>query len=141
MVKKERIDRQINKAKITKEALKNPLQSVRDIAKKTWIWKSSVGRVIKNWRENGEKDDRILWVCDKDFEIIQKTQELTLKKLKNPDSINLVDIMRVWTESTKRYMLFKWNATNNDWWLKELETEQINLLLIRMNKLYGQWNE
>ena len=118
----ERKDKLRNKAKVIKAVLKDPLASQNELVKKTWLWKGTVNRNIRELDQNwplAEKDDRILWVCDTDFEIIQLTQGETVRRIKEtPEEISMNDLIRAWAESTKRYTIFKWEITDKDWGMK-----------------------
>lgn len=116
----ERKDKARNRAKVIKAKLKSPLKTEREIAKETKVSKSTVNRVSKELGQNGTKDKRILWICDKDLEIITLGQELILEKLNNKKQMARLkphEISQVIAENTRRYSLFKWNATDSQWGL------------------------
>ena len=121
--KKIRVDKKKNIAKVVKEVLHNEVWTQRDIAENTWLWLWTVNRVIKELEQNGTKDDRILWVCEKDFEIVTLWQEIIKQRLKDKEEIKKMrtfEIAQTIEKSEKRYMLFKWEATWKDWWLKNI---------------------
>jgi hypothetical protein len=69
------------------------------------------------------KDDRILGICDKDLEIIKKWQEVIAKKLNNPKAVQKMRLWEISTalaESTRRYTLLKWDATDEQGWIKQV---------------------
>ncbi len=118
--KKIRTDKLKNKAKIIKEVLKNPLQSQREIAENTWLWKTTVQEHLLDIKAT--KDDRILWVCEKDFEIVKLWQAIIEERLRDKtetDKMRTFEIAQTIEKSEKRYMLFKWDATDKDWWMKQ----------------------
>lgn len=131
MEKKIRTDKAKNKSKIAKEILKNPLQSQREIADKVWLWKTTVQEHLQDLKTT--KDDRILWVCEKDFEIVTLWQEIIKARLKDKTEIEKMrtfEIAQTIENSEKRYMLFKWDATNEQWWLKDTSAlESLNNLI------------
>lgn len=119
--KKMRTDKAKNKSKIVKEVLKNPLQSQREIAKKVWLWKTTIQEHLQDIKTT--KDDRILWVCEKDFEIVTIWQEIIKQRLQDKEEVKKMrtfEIAQTIEKSEKRYMLFKWEATDKDWWLKSI---------------------
>lgn len=121
--KKERSDKLRNRAKVIKATLKNPLASQREIAKQQWVSDKTVSRVQKEMSQTVSKDDRILWICDKDLEIITKWQQEIMKKLSNPKAVQKMRIWEISTalaESTRRYTLLKWDATDEQGWIKQV---------------------
>ena len=118
--KTERKDKARNRAKVIKAKLKSPLKTEREIAKETKVSKSTVNRISKELGQKGTKDERILWICDKDLEIITLGQKLILEKLwdkKQMARLKPHEISQVIAENTRRYSLFKWNATDSQWGL------------------------
>ena len=117
---------------VTKELLKDPTLTIREVAEKTWVSKSTVANYINEDLDKiGQKDDRILWVCEKDFEIVQLWQALISERLKDKnetDKMRTFEIAQTIEKSEKRYMLFKWTATDKNWWLnstKDMTTEEL----------------
>lgn len=121
--KKERSDKLRNRAKVIKATLKNPLKSQREIAKELWVSDRTIWRVQAEMSQSVLKDDRIVGICDKDLEIITKWQQEIMKKLSNPKAVQK---MRMWeistalAESTRRYTLLRWNATDENGWIKKV---------------------
>lgn len=126
-----RIDKAKNIAKVAKTLLENPLQTEREIAEDTWIWKWTVNRAKQELGQIGAKDDRIIWITDKDLANIEAMQEVVSRKIRNPEEM---DKTRIWElaqamrEATARYSLFRWSATDEKWWLKfsKIEIEVMN---------------
>lgn len=113
----ERKDKARNRAKVIKAKLKNPLKTEREIAKETNVSKSTVNRISQELGQWGTKDDRILWICDKDLEIVKLGQEIIMKKLRDQKQVAKLkphEISQVIAENTKRYALFRGNATDNN---------------------------
>ena len=77
---KKRVDAKQNQNKIIKEVLTNPLQSQREIAKATWLGKTTVQEHLKGL-PNATKDDRIAWLLDKDLELLQLIQNEKIKRM------------------------------------------------------------
>lgn len=128
MVKKERVDKTKNKIKVIKELLRNPLQTDREIAKETNVWKSSVNRAKKELGQVGAKSDIIDGIIKKDAEIVRLAQaELEKRIKKNPAKVSTRDIISAWDVSAKRYMIFKWDATDKEWGLKGISDITINI--------------
>lgn len=128
MVKKERVDKTKNKIKVIKELLRDPLQTEREIAKETNVWKSSVNRVKKEMGQNGAKSNVIDDIIRKDAEIVKLTQEELERRIKNnPAKVSTRDIISAWDVSAKRYTIFKWNVTDDEWGLKSIH--EINITI------------
>lgn len=129
--KRERIESKINKAKVIKEILRNPLQSQREIAKNAWVSKWTVTNKL------GEigltKDDRILWICDTDIQNVCLWQKILQDRLKKQaDTLKVWEIVDIIQEWTRRYTLFKWDVTDKNGWLKNpLTPEEQKKLLDR----------
>lgn len=118
--KKVRTDKQINIDKIAAYIVANPLSTVREIAIATGIWKSTVAEHIKSddVGQKGIKDDRIVSLTDEDYDIMLTIQGIKKWRLKdNPDNISNGDIDKWETTATRRYSLFRWDATDTEWWL------------------------
>lgn len=116
-----RVDKQKNIAKVAKELLTNPLQTEREVAENTWIWRWTVNRAKQELEQNGAKDDRILWITDTDLSIVtigQREIEKRLNTKEELEKMRTVEISQVIKESTARYSLFRGNATDEQWGLK-----------------------
>ena len=133
--KKIRWDKKKNIAKVAEELLNNPLSSVREVAEKTWVSKSTVANYInKDLDKLGQKDKSILEVCNVDFDIVKIWQEIIKQRLQDKEEVSKMrtfEIAQTIEKSEKRYMLFKWEATWKDWWLKSIA----NIL----NEIQGLW--
>lgn len=119
----ERWDKLRNRAKIIKEVMKDPTQSQRDIAKKIWIWKTTVKDHLKELPIS-PKSDHIEKILEKDLEIVNLATDilkdrLTLAKEDPENKMSTRDIIKSADVSAKRYSLFKWDITDKDWGLKE----------------------
>lgn len=126
-----RVDKEKNIAKVATSLLKDPLQTAREIADDVWKWASTVNRVRKELAQTGTKDDRILWICDADLEIVQLWQKIIRDRLTNPEELEKItarDVSGIIKENTARYSLFVGNATDEKGWLnvmKDLSTEEL----------------
>ena len=121
--KKERSDKLKNRAKVIKATLKNPLKSQREIAKEQWVSDRTVWRVQAEMSHNVAKDDRIIWICDKDLEIIKLWQAELERRLKDKKALSKMrswEISQVLAENTRRYTLLRWNATDENGWIKKV---------------------
>lgn len=120
-----RTDKIKNLSKVAKAVIKNPLQTVREISDKTWVSKSSVATYLSQDLDKlGLKDDRILWITDKDLSILTIGQREIERRLGNKEELEkmrTVEISQVIKESTARYSLFRWDATDKDWGLKNIQ--------------------
>lgn len=124
-----RIDKAKKVSSVTKELLENPLQTVREVAEKTGVSKSSVASYIQEDLDKlGLKDDRILWITDTDLSILtigQREIERRLNDKEEVEKMRTVEISQVIKESTARYSLFRWSATDKEWGLKGIESIDI----------------
>ena len=121
-----RTDKAKNTAKVLKEVIKDPLLTEREIAENTWVSKSSVNRAMQEMGQIGAKDQNILDICSTDFEIVKIWQAIINERLKDKtetDKMKTFEIAQTIEKSEKRYMLFKWEATDKNWWLKEVIIE------------------
>ena len=121
--KKEWSDKLKNRAKVIKATLKNPLATQREIAKQQLISKSSVNRIQQEMGQTGTKDDRILWICDADLEIIKLWQKIIQDKLNDKKTVKKMkasEVSQVIAENTRRYTLLRWNATDENGWIKKV---------------------
>lgn len=122
----ERKDKLKNKAKVIKTTLINPLNTDRETAKELWIWKSTVNRIKQELGQDGTKDDRIIGLTDEDFNLmldIQKEKKRRLQEEKG--ELNNNDIDKWENTATKRYSLFRWDATDKEWAIKNIENIEI----------------
>lgn len=119
--KKIRSDKAKNISKVLKEVINNPLQSQRDIAESTWIWLWTVNRNLKELEQIGTKSEKILEICEVDFEIVKIWQKIINERLKDKtetDKMRTFEIAQTIEKSEKRYMLFQGSITDKNWWLK-----------------------
>lgn len=121
--KKERSDKLKNRAKVIKATLKNPLATQREIAKQQWVSLWTVHNVQKEVEQTWTKDDRILWICDADLEIIKLWQKIIQDKLNDKKTVKKMkasEVSQVIAENTRRYTLLRWNATDENGWIKKV---------------------
>ena len=130
-VKKKRVDAKKNKAKIVKKVIKDPLATQREIAKDAGIGKTTVQEHLKEL--NTTKDDRIIWICEQDIDIVKEANEVRARYIKQiankeedlkPSEISEVD--KISNTSQKRYSIFMWDRTDKLWGEK----------IININDLY-----
>lgn len=136
MIKKEdkkmRNDKKKNIAKVVKEVLKEPLQTQREIAKKTWLWLWTANRIIqeieKSWEwkkilDNYEKQQKIL---TEDFkqtineELLVKFISLCWSKTEATKQLEDFLLLSIeWNKKRRNYI--KWNTRYellSDAWFK-----------------------
>jgi hypothetical protein len=73
--------------------------------------------------QNVTKDDRILWICDADLEIIKLWQKIIQDKLNDKKTVKKMrasEVSQVIAENTRRYTLLRWNATDENGWIKKV---------------------
>ena len=114
--------------KIAKELLQDPLQTTRELEKKTWISKSTIANYINNDLDSlGLKDEKIIKLTDWDFEMMQLIQQKKFKRLQDTEKPVDDNNLNQWDREAKaRYSLFRWDATDDTWALKTIT--DINIL-------------
>lgn len=134
-----RVDKAKNIKALKNELLKNPLQTEEELWKKLWIARWSVNRLKEEMSEivTNAKNSDIVEITDEDKFIIQMSQALSrhslwtiINKL-NEDPTYVLELREAKTaseiakESTARYSLFRWSATDQEWGLKGIESIDI----------------
>ena len=130
MVKqKDRVDKLKNKAKVIAKVIANPLATQEQIAKDAWVWIATVNRNMKQMEESGIKSDAIEKIIEKDAKIVWLAQSILVSRMENnPDKVSTRDVISAGDISARRYSIFKWEATNKEWWLKEVKNITINVI-------------
>lgn len=121
-----RADKAKSLSEVKKILVIDPLATDREIAEETWLWKSTVNRAIQEMGQIGAKDANIIKITDADLSIVTIGQleiERRLNTKEELEKMRTVEISQVIKESTARYSLFRWNATDSEWWLKEVIIE------------------
>lgn len=134
-----RVDKAKNIKALKNELLKNPLQTEEELWKKLWIARWSVNRLKEEMSEivTNAKNSDIVEITDEDKFIIQMSQALSrhslwtiINKL-DEDPTYVLELREAKTaseiakESTARYSLFRWSATDKEWGLKGIESIDI----------------
>jgi hypothetical protein len=120
-----RSDKKKSLSKVAKAILSNPLMNEREIAEKASVSNWTAHNMIKELEQTWAKDDRIVWLTDEDFVIMKRIQEVKKQRLNKPEEVNNSDIDKWEQTATKRYSLFRWDATDKDWGLKNIESIEI----------------
>ena len=134
----ERADVKKNKDKVSASLAKNPLQSQREVAKDTWISLWATNRTIDKVVQSGTKDDRIINLTDKDFELMQLIQKRKFDRMKDEETpVNDSDVNNWDKTAQARYTIFRWDATDKDWGLKQMSEDKLNKVtdLLKKNGL------
>lgn len=123
----ERSDKIKNKAKIIKAVMENPMATEREIAKTVWVAKTTAHDHLKDLKST--KNDQIEKIIAKDLEIVEIATDilkdrLLLAKNDPENKMSNRDIIASADVSAKRYSLFKWDATDENWWLKVEKIER-----------------
>ena len=133
--KRPRADSQKNKKAVALAVAKNPMASTRELAKIAGVSKGTVNNKLGELRQ--VKDEAILWICDKDMEIVTKAQEEILRRLKSNKELQKMktsEISSVAEASTKRYTIVRGNATDKNWGLNNPYSELSDDELLAMIK-------
>lgn len=129
----ERADKKKNLDKVAASLIKNPLQSQREVEKDTWISRTTVWKVIKELDKTWQwgKDNRIVSLTDKDFELMLLIQKRKFERMKDKeDRVNDSDLNNWDKEAKARYSLFRWEVTDSEWGLKDQSAlDSLNSLL------------
>lgn len=113
----------VTKAKVIKEIMKDPKRSQRDIAKETWIPKSTVAYYDKDIRQNGAESVIIDTIIANDLDIVTLWQSLLVQRMQEtPEKLSTKDIISATDTWARRVTIFKWDITKPDWWLKDWVT-------------------
>jgi len=115
-----RKDKLKNKAKVVREAIKDPLATQDQIAERAWVWKWTVNRNMQELDQNGLEGDIMDRILGMDDRIIDLANQITLRqienKLENWKELSLIDTKIIWdlaNNSTKRKAIFwgkEWKA-------------------------------
>lgn len=121
-----RVDKEINHNKVVKDVLLNPLATQRERAANLWLSKTAVQEHLQEVKVT--KDDRIVSITDTDLNIVEKGQKEIDRRMSDSEELGkmrTVELSQVLKESTARYSLFRWSATDKDWGLKGIESIDI----------------
>lgn len=121
-----RSDKKESLLKVADIVLNDPLSSQRDIAEKTGLWLWTVNRAINDLEQVGTKSEDIMKVCQTDFNIVKLWQKIIEERLQNKKEVSKMrtfEIAQTIEKSEKRYMLFKWKATDEEGWLLKITFE------------------
>ena len=133
-----RKDKAKSLAKVAKSRLNDPLKTVREVEKETWVDHVTVSRRDKELKQTGTKDDRILWICDKDINIVKLAQGEIVRRLWDDEEkkqISARDLSWIAKDSSARYTIFKWEVTDSNGWMKSLKDLSTEELLKMYNDL------
>lgn len=123
-----RADKAQSLAKVMEEKLIDPLASQRDIAERTGLSVGNVNDKLNELEQSEIKDPKILLITNTDLSIVTLGQSEIDRRLKDKEELwkmRTVEISQVIKESTARYSLFKWDATDREWGLKNVDTIDI----------------
>lgn len=132
MAKKDnkRIDAVKNKGKVIKSLLKDPMQTIPEIAKDTWLSFGNVHDKLKQVEREGVKDGRIIAITETDLEnVILWQNELQRRLQEWADKLKTQEIVQIMSEGTARYTKFRWDVTNPDGWeRRHLDEKQLKAI-------------
>lgn len=110
-----RKDTRKDRSKVISYALKNPTDSIRTIARETNVPFASVQRYLREFKEEGKRDYKTSIISNRDFDILQKSQQIIMDKLDDVDEVKRMDAYRVAQLSevcSKRFEMM--NGKNQD---------------------------
>lgn len=115
---KERSHSVINKKKIAVALAKNPSWTLREIAKEAWVSKSTVenklgqvGQIKEKWLED---------LLSVDIQIMESATNEINRRINDDEEkkqIKATELSQIAQHSADRYMKFRWNTTDEKWWL------------------------
>ncbi len=140
MEKKIRVDKRKNIEKIAKVVVKNPRATEREIAKETGLGNWTINRLKTEVEQIGAKDERILTLTDKDFDIVILAQQRIQEKLADEEEMKktrIGEISTVAKDSAARYTVFRWAITDEKWAMRDLTSLSIQQLEEHRRLLLG----
>jgi len=135
---KTRVDAKKNQWKIAKVILEKPLATYMEIAKETWLGKSTVWEHVRQFPKS-EKDARIVAITETDLEnVILWQNELQRRLQEEAGKLKTQEIVQIMSEGTARYTKFRWDVTNPDWWeRRHLDEKQLKAIDSILSYLSG----
>jgi len=144
--KKPRTDKRKNVWKVVEVLVKNPNATVREIAKKTGIWSSTVQRAKNEVAQNGTKDAGIVFIVDAAKTRLQRISNIKDRYI---DQLELIDDLwtrevdlanKLWQEDVKLVTVLWWDITDKDWWLKDQTISEKQQQAIDSLKAFMLWS-
>lgn len=120
-----RKDKAENLSNVAKVVLNSPLLTEREVAEKAWVSNWTAHNMITELEQSWAKDPRIVWLTDKDFELMESIQSVKFKRLETPENINDNDLDKWENTAVKRYTIFRGKATDEQWGLNNIESIDI----------------
>lgn len=130
-----RADKAKSISKVAEILINNPLLSEREIAEETWLGNWTVNRAKQQLEQIGAKNEDIIRITDTDKIAIELAQRIIIQSLEKHVEKSEASwwlwlqeaLQASWLakESTARYSLFRWNATDNEWGLKWIDSIDI----------------
>lgn len=126
---KTRVDAKKNQWKVAKAILEKPLATYMEIAKETWLGKSTVWEHVRQLPKS-EKDVRIINITETDLEnVILWQNELQRRLQEEAKKLKTQEIVQIMSEWTARYTKFRWDVTNPDGWeRRHLDEKQLKAI-------------
>ena len=140
--KKPRTDKRKNVWKVVEVLVKNPNATVREIAKKTGIWSSTVQRAKEEVAQSGTKDSGIVFIVDA---AKTRLQRISAIKDRYIDQLDLTDDLwtkevdlanKLWQEDMKLVTVLWGDITKPDWWLKEVIDDERLKAIESLSKMF-----
>lgn len=108
-----------------------PTATQAEIAKEAWVSQKTANKTIQKLQKKELKDDKIVGLCEADFDIVRLAQGIIKDKLtdkKQVDKMRAIEVSQVARDSSARYTLFVGKITDEMWGLKELNLDGKTLL-------------
>lgn len=129
-----RSDKVKNIAKVASARVKKPLASQREIARDIWLDDKTVSNLEKELPQISAKSEHIEAIIAKDLQIVNLAQQILQDRLEaKPDDISTRDIIASADVSAKRYSLFKWDATDKEWGMKDVTSILSEIQWLKQN--------
>lgn len=127
-----RADKKKNLDKVAASLAKDPLQSERQLAKNAWVSNGTAHNMKEELEQTwAVKDSRIVNLTDWDFKLMEMIQQRKFARMNDTDNpVNDSDVNNWDKEAKARYTIFRWEATDNEWGLKDVSAiDKLNDLL------------
>lgn len=139
--KKPRTDKRKNVWKVVEVLVKNPNATVREIAKETGIWSSTVQRAKEEVAQSGTKDSGIVFIVDAAKTRLQRISAIKDRYIDQLDLtedlwVKEVDLAnKLWQEDVKLVTVLWWSVTDEHGWLVSIQ----DLTFDSMNGTNATW--
>jgi len=122
---KPRTDKRKNVGKVAEALVNDPNKTVREIARETWLWSSTVQRAKEEVAQSGTKDETIAYIVGSAKTRLRRISGIFdryIGEVEDKKEINAFDmrtIKDIAKDDQSRITVLWWDVTDKDGWLKE----------------------